>query len=424
MTQPPEDELLQPADLNAVPGKSHRTAGAGGPHGPRWPWAIGVLLLLWAGGVFYWFQRPQPPEPAPEPTPIPQATPTPDVDPEPTPGPEPEPEPTPIPEPEPTPAPTPLPTPTPQPRPTPTPTPAPSPTPTPTPTPRPTPTPPPVPTPTPAPQLREPLVKIDEPLNGWIGSQRGEAGRFSNERPREVILQRPFAMASRPVTNAEFRAFQPEHNSGRFLNINLNADPLPVVNITWNDAARYCNWLSAREGLPEAYFWNPDTNRMQLVSPPNTGYRLPTEAEWERVARAGAEERLYPWGNGFPPPHSAGNLAGEESENILPRFIRGYRVRHAGPGPAAEEPPTAFGISGLSGNVSEWVHDGYEIPATSRETQTDPTGPVGRPFNVIKGGSWRDFAPADLRAARRRFGNTPQPDVGFRISRWLDAPLD
>ena len=267
------------------------------------------------------------------------------------------------------------------------------------------------------------MVQIDEPLNGWIGSLRGETGRYRNEIRREVIFRRPFSIAERQVTNAEFRQFRPEHNSGRFQTVNLNGDPLPAVNLTWEDAVRYCNWLSRREGLPEAYVWNPDTERMELVTPHNTGYRLPTEAEWERTARAGAEERLFPWGNGFPPPDSAGNLAGEESESLLPRFIRGYRARHAGPGPAAEEPPTAFGIRGLSGNVSEWVHDGYEIPGTPREPFIDPVGPSGRPFYVIKGGSWRDFAPADLRNARRRFGNNPQPDVGFRVARWLEIPV-
>ncbi|MCH8514402.1 MAG: formylglycine-generating enzyme family protein, partial [Kiritimatiellae bacterium] len=289
------------------------------------------------------------------------------------------------------------------------------------PEPTPYPTPRPSPTPTPAPDPKgPPMIQVEQPLNGIVGSERGETGRYGNETPREVELRRPFKIATRHVTNAEFRKFRPEHNSGRFRNVDLNKDEFPVVNLTWNDAARYCNWLSAEEGLPAAYFWDVDTERMRLVDPPNTGYRLPTEAEWERIARGGAENRLFPWGPGFPPPDSAGNLAGEESEPLLPRFIRGYRAKHAGPGPAADEPPTAFGVTGLSGNVSEWVHDGYEIPSAFGGPQVDPTGPTNRPFYVIKGGSWRDFAPADLRSARRRFGNNPQVDVGFRVARYVE----
>lgn len=263
------------------------------------------------------------------------------------------------------------------------------------------------------------MIRPDAPLDGPIGSDRGERGRFRNEIPQQIQFKRPFVLAETHVSNAEFRRFRPEHRSGTFQGVNLDHDPLPVVNITWEDAVQYCNWLSVQKGLQPAYFFNDDS-RMELIYPPTNGYRLPTEAEWERIARAGNENRLYPWGNGFPPPDSAGNLAGQESRQLLPRVIEDYSDPHAGPGPVNTEPPLAFGIRGLSGNVSEWVNDGYAVPAASREPVTDPVGPANRPFYVIKGGSWRDFAPADLRNARRRFGNTPQPDIGFRVARYLE----
>lgn len=260
------------------------------------------------------------------------------------------------------------------------------------------------------------MQQVRANLNGFLGSERGESP-FRNEPRVQVELRRPFLIAEHQVTNAQFRQFRPEHRSGIFLGVNLDADALPVVNVSWEDAARYCNWLSEQEGLPPAYIW--DDGRMRLDTPVTTGYRLPTEAEWERIARGGEEDRLFPWGNGFPPPDSGGNLAGQESRNLFARVIDGYTDPHAGPGPAAREPATAFGIRGLAGNVSEWVNDGYEIPSV-RGVRVDPIGPSDRPQFVIKGGNWRDFAPADLRSARRRFGNQPLPDVGFRVARYME----
>jgi len=389
MPTPNDDEILQAADLNAAP--AARSTGG-------WGWAVAgtLALLIWTGLVYRHFSAR---EPAPVPVPVATATP----------------EPTPEPAPEPTPTPVPLPTPTPLPLPTPLALPTPTPRPTPVPAPQPTPTP--VPTPTPRPRLGPPMQQVRANLNGFIGSDRGEAGRIRNEVRVRVELRRAFAIAEHQVTNAQFRQFRPEHRSGSFQGVNLDFDPLPVVNITWDDAARYCNWLSEQEGLPAAYVWVD--GRMRLDTPVTTGYRLPTEAEWERVARGGEEDRLYPWGNGFPPPDSGGNLAGQESRALFARLIEGYTDPHAGPGPAALEPPAAFGIRGLSGNVMEWVNDGYEV-ASGSAVRVDPSGPSNRPFYAIKGGSWRDFAPTDLRSARRRYGNLPQPDLGFRVARYVE----
>ena len=112
---------------------------------------------------------------------------------------------------------------------------------------------------------------------------------------RQVKLVRPFYLAAKEVSNAEYRKFKSTHSSGSAEGGSLNADDQPVVNVSWEDAARYCNWLSGREGLPTAY--EEVNGRMQAVMPTTKGYRLPTEAEWAYVARKYTQksEWRYPW---------------------------------------------------------------------------------------------------------------------------------
>ena len=80
-----------------------------------------------------------------------------------------------------------------------------------------------------------------------MGASRREPGRRANENLRKVRLTRPFLIGSREVTNGEFRRFRPTHSSGSVQGFSLNGDDQPVVNVSWNEAARFCNWLSQKE---------------------------------------------------------------------------------------------------------------------------------------------------------------------------------
>ena len=153
-----------------------------------------------------------------------------------------------------------------------------------------------------------------------MGSPRREAGRRANESQRPVKLERRFYMGLREVTNAEFRQFRPEHRSGFILQQTLDLDRQPAVNVSWQDAAAYCNWLSAQEGLAAAY--ETKGGRLAPVTPITNGYRLPTEAEWEWVARgAGGSLRKYPWGDALPVPAGAGNFADRSAQALVPLVI-------------------------------------------------------------------------------------------------------
>lgn len=265
-------------------------------------------------------------------------------------------------------------------------------------------------------------LRLQRPQGSFrMGASRREAGRRANESARQVQLVRPFYLASREVTNAEYREFRPEHNSGSAEGQSLNADNQPAVNVSWEDAARYCNWLSSREGLPPAY---AEVNgHVQAVLPLTTGYRLPSEAEWAYVARKQGRqtELTYPWEGSFPPPAVSGNFAdasiADTLANTVPDYNDGYRVA----APVGSFTARPQGFYDLGGNVAEWIHDYYAVyPGEADRLVRDPLGPVSGEHHVVRDSSWRQGTIAELRLSYRDYSRAPRPDLGFRIARYAE----
>ena len=251
-----------------------------------------------------------------------------------------------------------------------------------------------------------------------MGAARREPGRRANEVLREVELTQPFYLATREVTNRDFREFRSGHRSGAVGGYNLEIDHHPVVNITWNDAAKYCNWLSDRAGLPPVYVERG--GKMVARSPFSRGFRLPTEAEWAWAARnpnsAGA--RKYAWGDSLPVPADAGNFGDSAGSSVLGSAIPGYTDNHGATAPAGSYRPNPLGLYNMGGNVSEWVHDVYTVtPSPPSEVTRDPTGPSEGAYHVIRGASWMDTNTTELRLSYRDYGDSARPDLGFRIAR-------
>ena len=263
-------------------------------------------------------------------------------------------------------------------------------------------------------------LKLIQPRSFTMGSSRREQGRRSNETLRRVKLQRPFYMGIREVTNKEFRQFLAVHDSGALNGHSLNRDTLPVVDVTWEEAALFCNWLSVKESLPPVYVHK--RGRLIAENPIGIGYRLPTEAEWEYCARFSNKGPAlkYPWGNKFPPAGKAGNFSDISAKGLLTYYLPSYNDGYAVTAPPQKFEAGALGLYDMGGNAAEWTHDYYSIyPYSADKIYIDPLGPDDGKHHVVRGAGWKQAGISELRLSYRDYSSTKRPDLGFRVSRYL-----
>ena len=219
-----------------------------------------------------------------------------------------------------------------------------------------------------------------------MGSDNKEAA--PNERPIHYVTVSRFYISRCLITNVEFEQFDRAHKSKR---ASGSGDHHPVVYVSYLDAVKFCQWLSARE---------------------RRKYRLATEAEWECAAK-GNDERKYPWGN-----HDGrGDLANFADKNTVfawsdPEIDDGYpESSPVGAFPLGASP---FGLEDMAGNVWEWCLDYYALYRPG--PKTNPLGPNTGIKRVHRGGSWKSRF-SSLRTTVRN-SNVPTfscNDLGFRI---------
>ncbi len=256
-------------------------------------------------------------------------------------------------------------------------------------------------------------LKLFQPDDIRMGAPRHQKGQRTNEFEKDVTLRRPFYAGKHEVTNAQFGRFRPGHRG--------QAD-LPVVSVSWFEAAAFANWLSAQEGLTP--FYRFEGSRFLGFTPEADGYRLLTEAEWEWLARkAGKDQQtVFSWGDDPVVPKRAGNIADEAANGITEFYVPNYRDGYVRVAPVASYPPEASGLYDLTGNVSEWTHDYYSLlPPGPSDSFVDPLGPATGDTHVVKGASWRAGTRTWLRAAYRDGQSGRRNDLGFRVGRYLYA---
>ena len=264
------------------------------------------------------------------------------------------------------------------------------------------------------------MSPLDTPRNEFsMGASRRDPGRRANEVLHPVRLERPFYIQRREVTNAQFRQFQASHNSGQIEGNSLNRENQPAAGLSWQQAASFCNWLSRREGLKP--FYREQQGIIVGFEPNALGYRLPTEAEWAWVARVQGEElKRFTWGEEFPPKTVQENVADNSSAYVTGRVLNGYDDGYVVSAPVGTFVANHRGVFDLGGNVSEWIHDVYAIPASSGVVVTDPLGAQRGDNYTIRGASWALGRLPELRLSYRDYGQAGRDDVGFRLARYAE----
>jgi serine/threonine protein kinase/formylglycine-generating enzyme required for sulfatase activity len=237
-----------------------------------------------------------------------------------------------------------------------------------------------------------------------------------DESAHAVALTRDLYLADREVTVAWYQEFVndvrgdpgypvielPSADRDNYQFFNPSAD-CPMQQVSWYDAIKFCNWLSRKEGLTPCYRFRGTGNDEStwVCDWEATGYRLPTEAEWEYACRARSQTD-YSFGN---------------DQSLLPEYFHPHGDARVRTWPAGWKLPNGWGLFGMHGSVWEWCGDLYAEAYYLESPSEDPTGPGLGTERVMRGGLFFSIR-NDVRSSNR---NAREPTareryLGFRVA--------
>jgi formylglycine-generating enzyme required for sulfatase activity len=206
----------------------------------------------------------------------------------------------------------------------------------------------------------------------------------SDERPVHTVYLDSYKIARYELTFDQYDKFCDDTGKNKPSDERWGRGTRPVINVSWDDAKAFCDWLSKKTGRD---------------------IHLPTEAQWEKAAR-GTDQRRYPWGNSSPNCSTA-NYAG--------------CCRQTKPVGSYSSGVSPYGVHDMAGNVYEWCSDWYSDTYYSSSPRNNPTGsaiPTVPGTRILRGGAWNSKALA-LRSTRRHYGHqfaSRYRNYGFRLA--------
>lgn len=212
-----------------------------------------------------------------------------------------------------------------------------------------------------------------------MGTTNGEF----NTRPQHEVYLDSYYIDHTEVTNYQYSQCVKSLDCTQPLDIGSSSRPFyygnpkfnshPVINVTWEMALDYCKWRGAR---------------------------LPTEAEWEKAARGGMEDKQYPWGD-------------QDAKCSIVNYLPKNDFCIGDTNSAASYPPNGYGLYDMAGNVWEWVADCYASDYYVTSPDKNPLGPSCTGDRVLRGGSWNDSSKFINLTHRYRY---PQDHRGFGLN--------
>ncbi len=226
-------------------------------------------------------------------------------------------------------------------------------------------------------------------LPGGVFQMGQDDNSWDDEKPAHEVEVSAFSIGQYPVTFEEYDKFCEDTHREKPSDSSWGRGTRPVINLSWEDAAAYCKWLSEQTG---------------------EHYRLLMEAEWEYACRA-TSSTCYCYG---------------DDEQRLGEYAWYSKNSEGKTHPVREKLPNTWQLYDMHGNVWEWVQDWYDQNYYKVSPRENPSGPESGAIRVVRGGSWLSVA-GDCRSAYRGYWRGPADrsyDLGFRLARTGAWPLD